>query len=204
MIGRDSRDVSGLRQHFGNELVKQGVRKEYPLPVAKVVRGRGSMVDKLAERPGLIPSKFYRRIVAAMPIVCVDLMVVDVEGRLLLLRRGDEPVKGHWWFPGGRVHLGETRAESALRKLSEECGLRPDTRTTTELITADVILSDHQGGLRHGVTTVFRIEISKPMPPVQHDEHSQAAEWRLPAAWLRENLHPFVRRLVAMETDIGK
>jgi colanic acid biosynthesis protein WcaH len=156
------------------------------------------MADELVERRGLVPGELYRRILAAVPIVCVDLMVIDVEGRLLLLKRRDEPAKGQWWFPGGRVHLGETRAEAASRKLSEECGLDPDQRTMTELITADVILSDARGGLRHAVSTVFRVEVSKMVTPLRLDEHSEAAEWRAPAAWLRESLHPFVRRLVAV------
>jgi colanic acid biosynthesis protein WcaH len=162
------------------------------------------MADELAERRGLIPSEFYRRILAVMPIVCVDLMVIDIDGRLLLLQRRREPAKGHWWFPGGRVHLGETRAESASRKLNEECGLAPDQCTITELITADVILSDDQGELRHAVSTVFRVGMPERAPPLQLDEHSETAEWRFPAAWLRENLHPFVRRLVAMEIDMNK
>jgi ADP-ribose pyrophosphatase YjhB (NUDIX family) len=136
-----------------------------------------------------------------MPIVCVDLMVVDIAGRLLLLRRRDEPAKGHWWFPGGRLHLGETRAQSAARKLGEECGLVSDDCTMTEVVTADVILSHGQGGLRHAVSTVFRLEMSKAAPESQLDEHSEAAEWRMPAAWLRENLHPFVRGLVAREVS---
>jgi colanic acid biosynthesis protein WcaH len=162
------------------------------------------MADALADRGGLIPSEFYRRILAVMPIVCVDLMVIDIDGRLLLLQRRREPAKGHWWFPGGRVHLGETRAESASRKLNEECGLGPDHCTITELITADVILSDDQGGVRHAVSTVFRVGMPERAPPLQLNEHSEAAEWRSPAAWLRENLHPFVHRLVAMEIDMNK
>jgi colanic acid biosynthesis protein WcaH len=162
------------------------------------------MADKFVERRGLIPGDFYGRIVAVMPIVCVDLIVIDIDGRLLLLRRRDEPAKGHWWFPGGRVHLGETRTESVLRKLNEECGLGPDDGTMTELITVDVILSDDQGTVRHAVSTVFRIEMSRVAGPLQLDEHSEAAEWRPPATWLRENLHPFVRGLVAMEVDMSK
>jgi len=162
------------------------------------------MADELAERRGLIPGEFYRRILAVMPIVCVDLMVIDIDGRLLLLQRRREPAKGHWWFPGGRVHLGETRAESASRKLNEECGLGPDQCTITELITADVILSDDQGELRHAVSTVFRVGMPTRAPALQLDEHSEAAEWRSPEAWLRENLHPFVRRLVAMEIGMDK
>jgi len=169
-----------------------------------LLREHIDMADEPVERRGVIPSELYRRILAVMPIVCVDLMVIDIEGKLLLLQRRDEPAKGHWWFPGGRVHLGETRAESAARKLNEECGLGPGQCTITELITADVILSADQGGLRHAVSTVFRIEMSKMVTPLQLDEHSEAAEWRSPAAWLRENLHPFVRRLVASEIDMNK
>jgi ADP-ribose pyrophosphatase YjhB (NUDIX family) len=169
-----------------------------------LLRGRIDMADEPVAPRGLIPSEFYRRILAVMPIVCVDLMVVDIEGRLLLLLRRDKPAQGLWWFPGGRVHLGETRAESALRKLNEECGLVADQCTITELITADVILSDDQEGLRHAVSTVFRIELSGTASPLRLDEHTAAAEWRFPAAWLCENLHPFVRRLVAMETDMSK
>jgi ADP-ribose pyrophosphatase YjhB (NUDIX family) len=99
-----------------------------------------------------------------MPIVCVDLMVIDTEGRLLLLRRRDEPVKGHWWFPGGRVHLGEARVESALRKLNEECGLCPDSCTAAELITADVILPDAQGARGHHSIPYRDVEGSEPAP----------------------------------------
>src|SRR5262245_44771572 len=162
------------------------------------------MADGVVENSGLIPSELYRRILAVMPIVCVDLMVIDIAGLLLLLRRRDEPAKGQWWFPGGRVHLGETRAQSAARKLNEECGLGPDDCTITELITADVILSDDQGGVRHAVSTVFRFKLSKAATPLHLDAHSEAAEWRSPAAWLAENLHPFVRGRVAMEIDMTK
>jgi colanic acid biosynthesis protein WcaH len=166
-----------------------------------LLRGRIEMADEPVAPRGLIRSELYRRILAVMPIVCVDLVVIDIEGRLLLLLRRDKPAKGLWWFPGGRVHLGETRAESASRTLNEECGLVPDQCTITELITADVILSDDQEALRHAVSTVFRVGIPKRAPPLQLDEHSETAEWRFPVAWLRENLHPFVRRLVAMEID---
>jgi len=156
------------------------------------------MADKLVEHPRLIPHDLYRQILAVMPIVCVDLMVTDVDGKLLLLRRRDEPAKDQWWLPGGRVHLGEARVEAALRKLNEECGLSPATCVCTELLTADVILPDDQGSLSHGVTTVFRIEMSQAVTKLQLDLHSQTAEWRAPAAWLGEDLHPFVRRVVAM------
>jgi 8-oxo-dGTP diphosphatase len=45
------------------------------------------------------------------------------EGRVLIAERLMEPAKGLFTFPGGRVELGETLAEAAIRELMEEVGV---------------------------------------------------------------------------------
>jgi 8-oxo-dGTP diphosphatase len=45
------------------------------------------------------------------------------EGRVLIAERLVEPAKGLYTFPGGRVEMGETLAEAALRELMEEVGV---------------------------------------------------------------------------------
>ena len=51
------------------------------------------------------------------------LVVVDVDGRVLLLRYDDPPPMGvHWATPGGGIEPGETEREAALRELGEETG----------------------------------------------------------------------------------
>jgi ADP-ribose pyrophosphatase YjhB (NUDIX family) len=56
------------------------------------------------------------------PKLVAGCLVIDA-GRVLLLRRGNEPRIGTWTFPGGYVDLGETAAQAALRETLEEVGM---------------------------------------------------------------------------------
>ena len=56
-------------------------------------------------------------------IPCVGAVVFDPAGRLLLVRRGQEPAKGQWSIPGGRVEPGEGHEAAAVRELLEETAL---------------------------------------------------------------------------------
>lgn len=46
--------------------------------------------------------------------------------RVLLIRRGSEPLKGQWSIPGGILELGEELAAGARREVREETGLEVD------------------------------------------------------------------------------
>jgi ADP-ribose pyrophosphatase YjhB (NUDIX family) len=50
-------------------------------------------------------------------------VVVEHEGRLLLIRRNHEPALGRWSFPSGFVDAGEVVEEAARREVREEAGV---------------------------------------------------------------------------------
>ncbi|MEU8640000.1 NUDIX domain-containing protein [Amycolatopsis sp. NPDC048633] len=56
-------------------------------------------------------------------IRCVGGIAFDAHGRLLLIRRANDPGSGQWSLPGGRVEPGETDKEAVVRELAEETGL---------------------------------------------------------------------------------
>ncbi|MEU4249175.1 NUDIX domain-containing protein [Amycolatopsis sp. NPDC026612] len=56
-------------------------------------------------------------------IRCVGGIAFDDRGRLLLIRRVNDPGSGQWSLPGGRVEPGESDETAVARELSEETGL---------------------------------------------------------------------------------
>ena len=56
------------------------------------------------------------------PVVGIGGVVIE-EGRTLLIRRGTEPLLGHWSIPGGTLEIGESLQQGVARELLEETGL---------------------------------------------------------------------------------
>jgi 8-oxo-dGTP diphosphatase len=50
-------------------------------------------------------------------------LAYDEAGRLLLVQRANEPGRGRWSLPGGRVEPGENDAAALVREMAEETGL---------------------------------------------------------------------------------
>jgi mutator protein MutT len=56
------------------------------------------------------------------PIVGVGAVIVK-GGRAVIVKRANEPYKGQWSIPGGRVELGESLHHAVKREMREETGL---------------------------------------------------------------------------------
>jgi len=83
------------------------------------------------------------------PSLTVDAIIL-VDGKLLLIQRGQDPFKGSYALPGGFVEYGESVEEAVEREVKEETGLDAEVRELVGVYSAPD--RDPRG---HTVSVVF-------------------------------------------------
>jgi 8-oxo-dGTP diphosphatase len=96
-----------------------------------------------------IKTKWYRmssrRLYPKKPMVGVGVLIEN-NGRYLLIKRAAEPDKGLWSIPGGMVEIGERTHDAARREAKEETGL--DVEIVKVLDVVDKIILDQTGRIK--------------------------------------------------------
>ena len=69
------------------------------------------------------------------PLVGVGAVIVH-DGKVVIVQRGTEPLKGQWSVPGGALEIGESLRECAAREALEETGLQVEAGEVLEVFDA--------------------------------------------------------------------
>jgi len=70
-----------------------------------------------------LPHADWLQVVRNAPLVSIDLILLDPEGRVLLGLRENEPARGTWFVPGGAIRKSETLDAAFARIARDELGL---------------------------------------------------------------------------------
>jgi ADP-ribose pyrophosphatase YjhB (NUDIX family) len=154
------------------------------------------LIAALEQRsPAEIVRQFQDNLQHVSPLAGAEAAVVR-EGRLLLIRRGDD---GLWALPGGLVEVGETLAEAARRELQEEAGLCGRVSQLLGIFDSRLWHSQTKAQLYHAI---FLVEASNSVPAAGPEALDVAffSEGELPGLSPGHHLRvPFVFRLLRGE-----
>ena len=134
-----------------------------------------------------------------MPLIGVGAVIVAA-GRVLLIRRATEPMKGRWSIPGGLVELGETLDEAVRRECLEETGVRVEPVALIELL--DRIYREEACIRYHFVIADYLCRITGGQAVAGSDASAvrwvEREEWAGPANLAPGglNLDPFTARII--------
>jgi 8-oxo-dGTP diphosphatase len=105
------------------------------------------------------------------PLLTTDCVMRDNKGRVLLIRRKNEPFKGAYALPGGFVEIGETVEAACRREVLEETGL-----TVGQLRLLGIYSDPRRDPRGHTVSVVYMAWLPRaPAPKAGSD--AEAAEW---------------------------
>ncbi len=145
-----------------------------------------------------IPPDEWRTVVQHVPIVSVDLVVQQGDS-VLLGKRTNDPAKGEWFVPGGRVHKHEQLVDAVHRVARDELGSEVTIERQLGVYehfydTAEVA----DVGGKHYVPTGFLVRTDS--RDIQLDGQHNTFRWFSPP-FDSIDLHPYVRTYLA-DADI--
>lgn len=133
-------------------------------------------------------------------VPAAGVLAVDEEGRLLLQRRRDT---GDWAIPMGRMELGETPAQCAVRETLEETGVEVEVTGLLGIYSDPgyiVAYDDHADPTQFGeVRQEFEITlVGRPVSgaPAANEEASDVG-WFYPGELSDLEIHPRMRQQLA-------
>ncbi len=74
-----------------------------------------------------------KRLYPDQPVVGIGAVIIK-EGKIALIKRGNEPSRGKWTIPGGLVELGESPEQAVVRETKEETGLDVDRPSLIDVV----------------------------------------------------------------------
>jgi colanic acid biosynthesis protein WcaH len=139
----------------------------------------------------------FLEVVERAPLVSIDLIVRREDGGVLLGMRSNEPARGCWFVPGGRIHKNET-IEAAFRRIcADELGLEAALATAKFLGVFEHFYStnfaERPGFGTHYVVLAYEMAPGKMPEKLPADQHGEFRWFDVESLLRAEAVHPHTK-----------
>jgi 8-oxo-dGTP diphosphatase len=98
-----------------------------------------------------------KRMYPERPIVGIGAVIIK-DGKIALIKRGNEPSKGKWTIPGGLVEVGESLEVAVIRETKEEVCLEVENPHLLDVVD-NVDLDEHGKVKYHYVIIDYLVHV---------------------------------------------
>ena len=123
----------------------------------------------------------YLSVVKSVPLVAVDLIIRNRSNEILLGLRKQEPAKGYWFVPGGRIHKDETIQKAFSDIAEHKLGITADFSDTALLGVHEHFYDTNPYGLEncstHFLSIVYEINVDFLRVDQLPDDQHEAWKW---------------------------
>jgi colanic acid biosynthesis protein WcaH len=121
--------------------------------------------------------QLFKTIIENTPLISIDLIVTNSEGKALLGQRQNRPAQHFWFVPGGRIFKDESFEEAFKRITKEELGLEVRLNQSAFMGVYEHFYNDNFAGddfTTHYVVHGYGLELepqSLDLPRIQHNAY---------------------------------
>lgn len=138
------------------------------------------------------------RLYPSLPVVGVGAVILR-EGRVLIVRRANQPLQGEWSIPGGALDLGEKLRDGVAREVREETGLEVEVGPVLDVF--DSIFPDAEGRTQYHYVLVDYLCHPQPGEAVAATDASEV-RWAKPeelaALGMKQVTIDVIRKAIAL------
>ncbi len=114
------------------------------------------------------------------PLVSIDLIARDPQGRVLAGMRTNRPAQNYWFVPGGRICKDERLADAFRRISLNELGVAFELSQAQFHGVYEHLYEDNFAGVpglsTHYVVLAYMLQLDAPLPDPPEEQH-QAFHW---------------------------
>lgn len=157
----------------------------------------GNLAPLSTDNSGKLDADDFAHVVAAAPLVAIDLIVEDLQGNVLLGLRRNPPAQDFWFVPGGRIRKGETLDTAFLRISCDELGHGFD-RSQAGFVGVyehfyDTNFRGTVGASTHYIVHAYRLQVERSALQLPAQQHSQYTWMSQRTAKQHPGVHPYTQ-----------
>jgi colanic acid biosynthesis protein WcaH len=146
------------------------------------------------EMTGTLATEIFEHIVRGAPLCSIDIVIRDPQGAVMLGLRKNNPAKGFYFVPGGRIRKDETLAVAFQRILANETSIELGFSEAFFIGVFEHFYETNWKGLSgfgtHYVCLAYEVRLPARIDAILDTQHSEIV-WASPSGFEKLKIHPY-------------